>query len=1433
MSLIDFLKNTLNTIAGGVTSTYSSFVDSIVGTTPKPSKKKKRRNYSKQTAYVFESVGPNYDVDILSIVDPNRNKVQNFPIYEVYDRKAPNYEVDIFGDVFVVEAEAKRNREIAANKKSDAYFANAPTQFRMAPKPRKDIIQENIRRRELELEALRAARNATQARRRGIYNLDREYEYNLFKRDMRGTLELTTNTTQHLPGPYYKLFNDTLKQGAEKFLGRFSNDLIALLPRVTVNDIMMVYFSVPITSDTDADIHYRTKIITYDLSAPIPNTDYTFFNDLQDRAARVGFDAYQEKYYSDGLPIIMAVKYSSNTQYTIDEVATLLTFKIMGSYDEDFYKLAIKAFRENYKSQEGICMWDAFFAIFFAPKFPTILGCNMFSSMGHNSSKRFGMRTYMNFFSSLYSKECNNLISEGRMLESAFELAYNSFEINYDDLPWIKTFKNGKDENGPWRTGDMKKAKERHAKWIKEHGTKYVIPQCTFNIYIHNTTEVIVINPELKFGEKYVRKHFDIPIGPLPRAVIVDDEDVEPNEMDMLYSRTLQHIVPTIRQDWPKKPKVTESLEVKQDGHKIKSTNYYAKCRRTQLKECPPDVIEAELKKMPVNAYDKYYIIVIAWDIETGYITIRKCKCKKPQNECKCKPEDIGTCKVQEPEMVHWLIDGEKKVNKIESRLITDIDGNKTRMCFKNDDEPYTTIPDKKYKQESRFDEYGHRYIGTNNNPLYFFAQELKKLIDEEKARRELEKKLKAEAKKKGKTRRKRLPIKYLCVAHNGAKFDLIFLHELLTEHIRGINPTFAGNSIMKIKSPYIDFVDSNKIMPGSLDSLATAFKIGMNKSFYPYEMDTPELMEQQRVTMRIPDKKYWNDNVTYTATKTGVEIITSVIPNGQYDQYVEMKAKELNWSKEDVINNYEYDIDVERSKYCEQDVRVLMKVWKEMSLRLMKEGSGLLYNVQDASTASILAFKAFLQNVDYDLVAPPRAALNRAIQSLFGGLTGHNKEFIQAIKGWLIAYIDINSSYPYVMTKDLPYLYVRSDPLNENVEIKDFVKHHLYEVKIKYPELMSVCPCTQTRGDEGVCNPYDQTDMWRPVYGYALKLALKQGAQIWARSVDKYTSAPLFRKFIQDKDENGNDIGLYPERGRLKALTKQPGVSEQEIATADTDIKFIKLLMNSPFGKTAQRVFGTTKIVHERELPHYVAKADKIRGETQICINEYDGDRYIINYISKADRDYNCGNLAHIASYITTVARCRLVKMMLKIGMDNVAYYDTDSIVFRTIHNVHEDDRIKDKINDTRLGAFKLEGYLDWIKATGPKMYQYQEREGQKHIVTKIKGINKKSMFIVDQELKREGKSLFDELIKGEKVDIKMNLWQRTLKSVMIDISSREIKRQEKKLVRTKYEEGKVPQELMQYVDDNNVLLKFPPTLPYKILDIDRRMIANPSDYY
>jgi hypothetical protein len=319
--------------------------------------------------------------------------------------------------------------------------------------------------------------------------------------------------------------------------------------------------------------------------------------------------------------------------------------------------------------------------------------------------------------------------------------------------------------------------------------------------------------------------------------------------------------------------------------------------------------------------------------------------------------------------------------------------------------------------------------------------------------------------------------------------------------------------------------------------------------------------------------------------------------------------------------------------------------------------------------------------------------------EAYYGGRT----ELFRSSYEGQVQYVDINSLYPYCMTKAYPDILL---PVTK----PNFANFGIASVEIYLPETLKL-GVLPYRTSEGINYPLGYL---KGVWTYLeIEEALKRGAKIidveWAEETTNCKS--YYKAFM---------LMLYKER--LKAKN-------------EADRLILKLLMNNLYGQLGM----SGEITRLRNLTDRDFDIAEGRGNAYLDWQAKHPHKVPAQYFIDNPVLHNCKILAkqeiplpdHVnyshAAYVTSYARIELLKWIEKIGVDRMLYCDTDSCIFTGDLNIPV---------STELGGMKHEGEFRFYEAIQPKVYQLKKADGTAYF--KTKGIkNEKAKYRKTEESK------------------------------------------------------------------------------------------------
>lgn len=333
---------------------------------------------------------------------------------------------------------------------------------------------------------------------------------------------------------------------------------------------------------------------------------------------------------------------------------------------------------------------------------------------------------------------------------------------------------------------------------------------------------------------------------------------------------------------------------------------------------------------------------------------------------------------------------------------------------------------------------------------------------------------------------------------------------------------------------------------------------------------------------------------------------------------------------------------------------------------------------------------------------------------------------------------IDITSSYPYQMTKLIPYdnkRYYRNELSKEFEYLKYYDINIEFSIKEEYKDKIYCIPRTkqinefiteeQVEALEIMLMVLDKNNYRYPKSGSGRYIVFAEELKIWETLYDiKYNSKQEF--YLKA------DYYLKPFIDKYYNLKEEADRNKQDALK-----QCYKILLNSCYGATAKRkiyneLYASDKVFSLNEKVSFGKKnkQGKVRSYDVKVVKEKKwllGDKILNLYDLREDRKINKFPNAMIASQITSYGRIQLLKTILSIGIDNFLYCDTDSIYFNwDWTNEKEMEKLKKivNINEFELGGWKIEKIFDNMIVRGAKDYSVW-RNG-KNIGITMSGIKK-----------------------------------------------------------------------------------------------------------
>lgn len=333
----------------------------------------------------------------------------------------------------------------------------------------------------------------------------------------------------------------------------------------------------------------------------------------------------------------------------------------------------------------------------------------------------------------------------------------------------------------------------------------------------------------------------------------------------------------------------------------------------------------------------------------------------------------------------------------------------------------------------------------------------------------------------------------------------------------------------------------------------------------------------------------------------------------------------------------------------------------------------------------------------------------NLAKLSYRGGFTQFHigKQLTEVNKRGLV--IDITSSYPYQMTKLIPYDNTRYYKDNLNWDKYHYLKYYDvvidYKIKKEYKNTIHIIPKAKQINKymtneqmEELMLLSDILTNGNPKYRYP-----ESGSGRYIVYEEEYH---LWKKLYDIKEHHKEEFYLKSDYYLKPFIDKYYTLKENADKNGQEALKqCYKILLNSCYGATAKRkqyneIYASKEVIEKRTKIDF-GKFDKKENlktynvEVQKEKKWKLGNEYINLYELKENRNLTKFPNAMIASQITSYGRIQLIKTILNIGLENFLYCDTDSVFF-TWNWKDEEEMVRLKkivdIDPFKLGGWKIE---------------------------------------------------------------------------------------------------------------------------------------------
>lgn len=382
---------------------------------------------------------------------------------------------------------------------------------------------------------------------------------------------------------------------------------------------------------------------------------------------------------------------------------------------------------------------------------------------------------------------------------------------------------------------------------------------------------------------------------------------------------------------------------------------------------------------------------------------------------------------------------------------------------------------------------------------------------------------------------------------------------------------------------------------------------------------------------------------------------------------------------------------DRELSVYCRRDVEIIRAAMLRYFDWLVEAGLGrfsmtIPSQAMHAYRHRFMAAKISIHNY------PPVSELERS--GYYGGRVECG--FIGNVPDGPFLHLDVNSMYPYVMTRyQLPTRLVdlRDDLTVDHLDSLLSKFHAVAHVRLSTDQALYAL-----RSNGKVIFPVGDFDTY--LNTFMMKEAIARGHLKEIYLAAFYERAYLFNEYVDF---------FYTERLRHK---------REKDAVLDY---MCKLFMNSLYGKFGQKK-PITEIVDSEDDRGYFREEilDLETGETILVYKLFNKEVQVSGW-----KEHKASMVA-IASHITEAARLELWNIIERIGADRLLYCDTDCVIIR------EKDLapLKGSLHNTELGALKIEEVYNELSLLGLKHYRTESK-------FKCKGVPKNAERLSDDHFR------------------------------------------------------------------------------------------------
>jgi DNA polymerase type B, organellar and viral len=314
---------------------------------------------------------------------------------------------------------------------------------------------------------------------------------------------------------------------------------------------------------------------------------------------------------------------------------------------------------------------------------------------------------------------------------------------------------------------------------------------------------------------------------------------------------------------------------------------------------------------------------------------------------------------------------------------------------------------------------------------------------------------------------------------HNFANFDYMFLIKVLFDNFT-VKPYFKDNKVINLiyhskdnDKTKIYIYDSYLILPSSLRTLASKYKVSDQKGLFPYSFVN-------------------ENNLDYIGITPDISLFNGISPE-EFEGLV----------------SYSWNLKAELLRYLELDLKSLHQVITRFSRDIFNIES---IDITKLPTISSIAFKIFRTNYLENSKLPiiKGKAHNDIRNAYYGGVVEVFKN-----EGFNLKYYDVTSLYPFAMLNDMPTgnMQFSTDPNINNYFGVVFVEVDTSSLDPKYWDY----PLLPHRIGDRMYNPLGKWSGWyfseevklASSYGYKIKLhygyKFERASNIYDNFINKY----------------------------------------------------------------------------------------------------------------------------------------------------------------------------------------------------------------------------------------------------------------------------------------------------------------------------------------